>query len=140
MATLVVNNPGYTRTERSVIDKAFSLLGKISKTNKSRHISLLEYKGWFVAHGLNNEKAFNAYSFGYIHQSIHSEWDAVRRFLRKNCIADLQKMSLYNVRITRHNEIKNSRPCRRCQSYLLTFPPKRIFFSTDEGRFQQWLS
>lgn len=127
----------YNNTERRVIKAAFNYVDDINPKNKSRHVSLLMFKGEVIQGGVNNEKAFFDYRpLGF--NSIHSEYACIKKFLRFNPASQIKYFTLWNVRINRYNEIVNSRPCRRCSYLLQLFEPKRVFFSDESGRFQQW--
>ena len=49
------------------------------------------------------------------------------------------KLSVYNVRIDRNGEIKNSRPCASCANLLTVFKPKSLFFTVDGGGWMQYV-
>lgn len=134
---IVINNV-YTSLEKKVIEFAFNQLHKINPNNKSRHVTTLLKGRNIVGYGINNEKSSYTNFFGYL--SNHSEYDAVRKYLRFHTTTELSKLSMYNCRINRFNEVVLSRPCRRCQSLLEFFPVKSVFFTGESGRFEQWLN
>lgn len=48
-------------------------------------------------------------------------------------------LSIVNVRIDRKMNIKNSRPCSSCDSLLRFGRPKELWFTTDNGTFEEYI-
>lgn len=135
----IILNGDYSNQQLKIIKTAFNYLQDCPVTNKSRHISIISFKGEIVEAAVNKERSFYGHKpFGY--QSIHSEYNVVRKFLRSYHANELNDFDLYNVRISRYNQPVNSKPCKRCQYFLGIFRPHRIFFTGESGRFEQWLN
>ena len=137
MNTILVSSNGFTRLESKIVDFSFRCLKKINPQNRYRHISVLTYKGNIIEYGLNDEQSSYQNRLGYL--SIHSEYNAIKRFLKTHTLNELDSISLYNCRINRYNQLVNSKPCRRCQYMLSIFSPKKVFHSNENGEFEQWL-
>lgn len=137
----------FTRTQLKVVELARKYVHKCDAMNKSLHVTLIMHGSFLVSYGVNNEGAYFPNANGYIHNSIHSEFDALRRFRRKSLIGEIGECDVYNVRISRRNELKMARPCHRCESLLMKHPPRRVFYTNDCGVFipffyqdiNQWL-
>ena len=102
----------------------------LSSYNAGRGFPLITY-------GVNHESYSHPYAFGYQHNSIHAEWDLIRRFKRKFPIQRLSECELWNLRLTRKLELRNSKPCIRCTKLLEKSYVARIYYSTDEGIFKE---
>ena len=124
-----------TRTEQKVIELANRFVHKCDPFNKSLHVSLLMHGDFLITYGVNQESQNCQYALGYQNNSIHSEWNCIRRFKRKFSIERLNECELWNIRLTRKRELRNSKPCTRCFNYLSKFTLRKIYYSTDEGVF-----
>lgn len=127
----------YTNLQTKIIKEAFKYLKDIPAANRYRHISIIASKGDIIEAGTNNEGAsVDGRAFGYL--SLHSEYNVVKKFLRSHYAGQLQYYDLWSVRIDRYNRIVNSRPCQRCRYLLSIFRPRRIYYSNENGAFEQW--
>lgn len=132
----LVISGNYTTWEKRLVEFAFNKVKQCNPYNKSRHVSILCKGKKLVEFGLNNEESTYTHRFGY--KSNHAEYEVLRRFLRFNTLSELSKLTLFNCRINRYNEVVNSRPCRKCAYLLEFFPTKSVYFSNDIGVFEQW--
>ena len=126
-----------TRIEQKVIELAYKYVHKIDPFNKSLHVSVAMRGDFFITYGINHESSSHPHAFGYQHNSIHSEWDLIKRFKRKFPIQRMNECEIWNIRLTRKWEIRNSRPCGRCFRLLDKVNPGRVLYSTDDGVFLQ---
>ncbi len=135
MPPLIVNDPGYSRLERKLIDFAFAEIHRCS-SGKSRHISFLLKRSKIISWGWNEENKSHplAQRFGYFNGAIHSELMAVVKF--NKFANDISDCTLVNIRIDRHNQIRNSRPCLRCQNLLIGFNITDVVYTNGNGIFQ----
>jgi hypothetical protein len=128
MKTIVIPDLGYTKIEKRIIDRAYREISNSNYYNKSRHCSILTTsRGFILCSSINKEVA-----------ELHSEYACLRKFNRMSTVDPLSDCFLFNVRISRHNEIKNSKPCCRCSALLKRFTPRKVFFTNDEGVFEQY--
>jgi hypothetical protein len=134
----VILNGCYTPFQKRIVTYAYERIKQCNPYNKSRHCSVLCKGKDIICYGINNEESRYTHRFGYL--SNHAEYEAVRRFLRFRTLKDLEKMTMYNCRINRYNEVVNSRPCRKCSQLLIFFPVKNLFYTDEVGGFQQWQS
>lgn len=66
------------------------------------------------------------------HQKIHSEIMAFRR-ARKLLGKDLGEFEMLNIRLSRQNKLRGSKPCECCDRWLRDSGCKRIIYSTDDN-------
>lgn len=119
-----------------LLELARDLLDTTTKY-KSNHLTFITHRTTIITVGRNYEDRTHvlANRFGYIDGRIHSELDAVIKFSRRPF--RLSSCRFWNVRIDRWDNIRLSKPCPRCQRMLSSFGARRIFYSTDEGVFDQ---
>ncbi len=63
----------------------------------------------------------------------HGETDAIIKFGE----TDLSNYTVINVRVSNNNEIKLSKPCPNCTRVLSEINCRRVFYSTNEGGFEE---
>lgn len=137
MNTIIVANSTYSRFQRKLIETAFSNLHKLNPLNRYRHFSIITDRKKVVEIGWNDEKVvYNNIKLGYL--GIHSEYAAIRKFLKYSSLDEFNKLDLYNLRISRYNQLANSRPCNRCSHLLTYFNPRHVYYSNEVGEFQKW--
>ena len=94
------------------------------------HFSFLILKGKVIAIGLNH-RGNNPIQYGYpIYGKIHSEIDAYRK--AKGLLKG-DSFLLINIRLGRGGILRNSKPCKFCQSLLKELGCKRVYYSTEIG-------
>lgn len=60
--------------------------------------------------------------------------------LRNKTNIPFNKISIYNVRLDRNLQVKNSRPCLSCDSLISFLSPREIYFTNDSGNFERYVS
>lgn len=58
----------------------------------------------------------------------------------KNQNINYGKCKMINVRITRENKLGLAAPCFSCQSLINHYKIKSVFFTTDAGKFEQFIT
>lgn len=130
--TIIVNNPGYSRLQKKLVGIAFSVIHNCPPHNKSRHVSILCHRNKIISVGINNERRSHPLS-KKIGNNTHSELNCIIQ--HRHYDLNFNRMSMYNIRITRHNEIKNSKPCKFCTKLLEAYEIKRVYYTDDNGVF-----
>ncbi len=115
------------------------------ESGKSFHISALLRKNKISCLGWNNyNKHHLAHRFGAYRNykgftenyrpSIHSESSVAV----KMGLDDLSDYTLVNIRINNNNQVALSAPCPNCfEQIILGLGIKKVFYSTNEGLFEQ---
>jgi len=70
--------------------------------------------------------------------STCSEWVCLNK-IKKTTNIDYNKLILVNVRIDREGSVRNSRPCKSCESLLKALQPKKVYYTNDNGEFEEYL-
>lgn len=127
-AVINMNN----KLKKRVLDTAFAM-SKFANC-KSKHISFIVDKNKILSVGWNDGWKTHplAKKHGYRFSSIHSELAAIIRIGIDNC----HGLTLINVRVNSLGEIRISKPCSICQSWLSTLGLKQIYYTNNEGRFE----
>lgn len=66
--------------------------------------------------------------------SMHSELSAVLKYGEEDC----SDCVFVNVRIDRNGNPSMAKPCNGCQDLLRSVKFKRLYFTNDQGNFEQW--
>lgn len=107
----------------------------VSAITKGRKIMCLGWNNYLKGH---SSKRFGKYDNWrnlpneYL-PCRHAETDALIKFGE----TDLSDYTIINVRVSNNQEIKLSKPCPNCQRVLLETNCRRIFYSTNEGSFEE---
>lgn len=130
----------YNRLQKKILNHSFEAIKKCPKFNKSLHCSVLIAGKFIVCSGINISK-FQSPWPDYRRNGIHAEYNCFKRFHKMGVVDDINKLELYNVRISRDGSIRDSRPCEKCQRMFFNpiTSPRKIWFTNTEGVFQQWL-
>jgi hypothetical protein len=110
------------------------------------HLTFAVKKGRILKIGRNNyNKQHNAKRFGeykafktsnveskYI-PCIHSECDV----FRKLNLDSWSGIEVVNVRLNNKGNLRFAMPCKNCINVLNYFQPKRIFYSTSDGNYDE---
>lgn len=128
MNVLIINGR-FSFREKKIVEHAYREIKKNKRYyNKSQHCSVLTTdRGFIICSGINKEIS-----------ELHSEESCLKKFNRMATVSSLKECVLWNVRISRHNEVRNSKPCRKCAAYLDRFSPRKVFFTNDNGEFETW--
>ena len=130
-----VNNPDYTPFQRKLVSLAFDRIHNCPDDNKAKIISFLTKGKTIVSWGFNDEFKTDPKASAYVDFKIHAEFMAVMRM--RHYIESYAGMSIYNVRISRHNQVLNSKPCHRCLGELLLRDIRKIYYTNEFGLFQK---
>lgn len=100
-----------------------------------KHFSFLFDKTQLVHFSWNDYYGTHplAAKLNYGFAGIHSEVAVILPF-RKD-LSVLRGMTLVNVRLNAHGELRISKPCEICSMWVNTIAFKKVFYSTDEGSF-----
>lgn len=136
MNPIILADHNYSHLEKKLIKQAFILSRSIDDKNKSRHLSFIVMRNKIVSSGINDSYKTHteAARWGHWHHSIHSELDAIVKFSGKN----LSRHTMYNLRISRANQIVLSKPCKKCEAMLHYYGIECIY-TNERGKFQRLL-
>ena len=112
--------------------------------NRCYHITFV-IKKKILSIGINSSKT-HARSQDYSYQGRngedlrqvvgkHSELAAVIKMGYQESYEDF---SFVNIRLGKTGKLLNSRPCIGCASMLHQIKPKKVFYSTNEGTFEEF--
>ncbi len=98
-----------------------------------KHFSFVVQNNRILACGFNKTgPPING--FGYLkppYGKIHSENDVYKK---AHLIINKRKpFSVVNIRLIKNNEIRISKPCKCCMSFLKVVGCKEVYFSTESG-------
>ena len=89
------------------------------------HGAVLIRRGKIVGRGYNTY--FNSNSNEK--NSLHAEVSAILDGLKKISHEDLKRCELVIIRINKHGEHLNSKPCCHCQNFINKFNIRKVFYS-----------
>ena len=102
---------------------------------QKKHVSLIFHKNKLVSIGINQFKTHPlARKYGYVIDCVHSELDAFNK-LPKSYKRGEKRLKLINFRMNRFQQLRNSKPCKKCLSWCVDFFDE-IWYTDDEG-FQE---
>lgn len=105
------------------ISEAIKQAAKSEEKFKHGAVIIDTNKQKIIAKGYN-KKSF--YSHGF---TIHAEVDAYIKINKK--FNNFKNTILIVVRINNQNQLKMSKPCQRCQEFLLKTQIDKFYYSTD---------
>lgn len=116
---------------QKIIKKSHDLIDLPNARHK--HFSFIIYKNQILSIGINNSFKSHpeAKKFGYRFNSIHSEFDAVKRF--PHSLDELKRCKLVNIRLNKRKQLRLAKPCKICQTFLTLLNFKEIWYSTNVG-------
>jgi hypothetical protein len=90
-------------------------------------------------HPLNKIKNPLFFDDGKIHdcKTTCAELDLFLKLKNKTNIP-YNKLTIVNVRIDRNLKIRNSKFCKSCKSLMQYMKPKKMYYTTNEGIFNQY--
>lgn len=66
---------------------------------------------------------------------VHSELSAILKYGKEDC----SDCVFVNIRIDKKGKLAMAKPCKGCQDLLKQIGYKKLFFTNEEGEFQEWL-
>jgi len=113
-------------------------------TAKTFHTTFIVKKNKIQKIGINNDKTHPAnlrYSYRgkdgtdirrYV--GVHSELSAILKYGKEDC----SDCTFINVRIDKNGDTAISKPCEGCQDLFRQVGFKRVFFSNNNNKFEEW--
>lgn len=128
---------------KKIVELSYALL-PTHGDYRCRHASFILYRDKIMSIGINhpNKTHPRNLQFGYRNKrnqpinniiGIHSELAAVIKLGRQ----DLNELDIVNTRIDRNNQLALAKPCVGCQDMLKQLGINRIFYSGNNGKFEQ---
>lgn len=121
-----------TETDISYMSKLEKVVNEITHDIRCKHAAYLVEKNKIISIGINKEKShplqkeFSRFTnMTYLHAEIDC-LKSVNKF-------DINKTTLYILRIDKNGHYANSAPCKGCQEYLNQIKIKRIVYSITKG-------
>ena len=71
--------------------------------------------------------------YSYPFKGAHSELDAIANMQDLNLV---RRSTLVNVRLNHQKELRNSKPCQVCQTFLAPFRFRAVYFSMEDGFYR----
>ncbi len=107
------------------------------------HFSILWDKNRLLVIGENKintnpRNRFNLRDFDIGMKGTCSELNAFIQAKNKYSDINWKKVTMVNIRIDLNGNIRNSCPCNACKNLITYISPKNIFFSNDNGEFQEY--
>ena len=101
------------------------------RTSDFRHYSFIIQKNKVVEWGTNVSKVPPMIQFGYPKTAgWHSEANAYRK---AKGILDSSSFEVINIRLNRQGDLRLSKPCKCCHSFLTELGCSAVWFSTELG-------
>lgn len=114
---------------------------------RNLHVTFAVYKQKLIASAFNCRKTnpvnlinrkVNNEGFDKSYTSFTcSEWRCFRAVKRKTNIS-LSDITFINMRLNRHKELCYAAPCVGCHSLLAWAEPRAIYYTNNEGNFEQY--
>ena len=125
-----------SKIERKVLDQS-RLLCPILCEGRCRHLTMATRRNTIICVGANSYRKSHPLSnrFHHLNGCKHSETDLIVNF--PYLIRDINRFTLFNVRVDKYGNIKLSKPCKDCQKLLYHFNVKRIYYSNEQGFFEE---
>jgi hypothetical protein len=126
----------YSTLENKIIKESFNLID-LSVYKKSYHVTIITRKNRVVLAAENREDKTcpGANELGYYGDKRHSEYNAVELFHKTRYRAG--DCEIFNVRVNKNREIALSAPCKRCTKLLNNIGFRRIWFTNNDGFFEE---
>lgn len=103
-----------------------------SLDNQFRHFSFIVQRNKLVEWGTNVPKADPLTFFGYSNISgVHAETNAYAK--AKGILDKNYSFEVVNIRLNKSGDLKLSKPCACCYSFLESFGCSTVWFSTEAG-------
>jgi len=110
---------------------------------RCRHYSYIVYKNKLLSIGFNNPRKTHPRNLRYKYKGrenndisefvgVHSELSAILRYGFEDCTNHV----LINTRLNVAEEISNSKPCSGCQNLIKQLNFKKVYYTTDTGKFE----
>jgi len=103
-----------------------------------RHFSFILDGNKIISIGQNDKDKTHtlAYKTGYKYSCIHSELDALVR--AKVNPGKFKYCTIVNVRLNRFGHINLSRPCVNCQNLIKNYKFKKVYYTNENGKFEEY--
>jgi len=105
-------------------------------TEHFRHYSFIIQKNQIIKFGINKSIIPPVY-FGFKEYSkLHSEFMAYKA--AKGLLDKSKPFEVVNIRLSKKNETKISKPCPTCQAWLKQLNCSHIWYTTSEETFEKF--
>lgn len=128
------------------IDRIYNLAISVKPNNWDCkypfHVTFISKKKKILSIGINKPTTTHTrnLNFNYLDSEgrnrsdltgLHSEMAAIIRL----SVYDCSKLTFYNIRLNKYNEIRLSKPCQGCLNLLNSVGYKNIYYTTNKGGF-----
>ena len=121
-------------------NKIVQMLQKIAIASESvgnaRIASALVCRNEIVSVGINKRKSHPLqakYSRNEQAIMVHGELDAIINALRDRRLVDIERSTMYVVRVKRDGSLALARPCSGCQRAIVAFGIRSVRYTCDNG-------
>lgn len=110
------------------------------------HVSFILQRRKILSIGINNVKThpvnllnpkFDNQGQVFSDKGTCSELNAISKLIRQTRV-NTEICSLVNIRIDKNGKLNHSAPCLSCQSLIAHHGFKKVFFTNENGRFQNY--
>lgn len=106
--------------------------------NKNRLLSVGVNKNKTHSRNLRNKK-HNREGINISNEKLYcSELACLFSLGKQRYTLDFSKCVLVNIRMDRNGRVALSRPCESCGNLLKYTSPRRVYFTNNEGKFEQY--
>lgn len=126
------------QTIEKSIELARELFPQYYQARRCIHFAFIYKRNTLLSIGINDYrpsgravKLARQFNLSEENKSLHAEMDAVQKLLGRYHID--RSLKLISLRLNRHGEIKNARPCNRCTKIINAFG-MRVWYSSSEGK------
>lgn len=125
-----------------VIDKSIELTRDLFpqyyQSRRCIHFAFIYKRNTLLSIGTNDYrpsrkavKLAKQFNLSVKNESLHAEMDAIQKLLGRYYIN--RSLKLISLRLNRHGEIKNAKPCGRCSKIIRGFD-MRVWYSAADGQ------
>ena len=103
------------------------------------HMTFIMYRNRVISVGTCNPNKTHPRNLNYPYENpgfkgIHSELDAIIKLGEEDC----RDYTFINIKIDKNNNTAVSRPCVGCAALLHQVGYKKLLYSVEEDKFEEW--
>ena len=130
------------------ISKALQPIHHNYSLNRTFHVTFALDKKRPIAIGINSSKTHpNIKKLDYRSAEgedlrdiarMHSELNCILKLQNKYGIENFKDMTFINIRLDKMGNVRYARPCNGCSHLLQQVGYKKVYYSTDDGKFKDF--
>ena len=120
---------------KSILNDCLALANRKINKDPFKHYSFVVQNNKIISYGLNHATAYCRHVPGFRpYSKIHSEISAIRAAIY---LSKKSTSTVINVRLNALGQIRISKPCKSCVSYLRRVGVTYVVYTTDAGTFER---